>query len=72
METLSENEGENSENSEGEEIIEENKDTRWKIDYNKEKTFWEETILTNFIYLPKICPKCGHNTIRMFEKNQIS
>ena len=58
METLSENEEENSEKLEGEEIIEENKDTRWKIDYNKEKTFWEETILTHFIYLPKICPKC--------------
>ena len=72
METLSENERESNENSEEEEISEESKGTRWKIDYDKEKTFWEETILTDFIYLPKIWPKWGHNTMRMLEKKSNS
>ena len=42
----------------------------WGLAFGVEKNFWQNTIIPNMIYLPKICPLCKKESFRIYEKKK--
>lgn len=64
---IEESENEENESNNNSSISDEESQNKWKIEYTKEKKFWENIVIPSYIYIPELCPTCKKGKLQLKE-----